>query len=131
MAATASTRPPFRADHVGSLLRPKELREAFRKYGTEPVASPAFVDIQERAIRDVVKLQEDAGLQVVTDGEFRRSSYWGRFVAALRGLRHQAGGVQVPRRSRSRGRLHGDLCQREARSAPSRWRRTSSSTCAK
>jgi 5-methyltetrahydropteroyltriglutamate--homocysteine methyltransferase len=86
MAATASTRPPFRADHVGSLLRPKALREAFRKYGKEPVASAEFVAIQERAIRDVVKLQEDAGLQVVTDGEFRRSSYWGRFVARCEGF---------------------------------------------
>src|ERR1700680_3089967 len=66
--ALASTLPPFRADHVGSLLRPKELREAFRKYGSEPVANPTFAQIQERAIRDVVKLQEEAGLQVVTDG---------------------------------------------------------------
>jgi 5-methyltetrahydropteroyltriglutamate--homocysteine methyltransferase len=86
MAATASTRPPFRADHVGSLLRPKELREAFRTYGREPTPSPAFVAVQERAIRDAVKLQEDAGLQVVTDGEFRRSSYWGRFVARCEGF---------------------------------------------
>ena len=86
MAATASTRPPFRADHVGSLLRPKELREAFRTHGREPTPSPAFVAVQERAIRDAVKLQEDAGLQVVTDGEFRRSSYWGRFVARCEGF---------------------------------------------
>jgi 5-methyltetrahydropteroyltriglutamate--homocysteine methyltransferase len=86
MAATASTRPPFRADHVGSLLRPKELREAFRKYGAEPVPCPAFIAIQERTIRDVAKLQEDAGLEVVTDGEFRRSSYWGRFVARCEGF---------------------------------------------
>jgi methionine synthase II (cobalamin-independent) len=86
MAAAASTRPPFRADHVGSLLRSKVLREAFRKYGKEPVAGPEFVAIQERAITDVVKLQEDSGLQVVTDGEFRRSSYWGRFVARCEGF---------------------------------------------
>jgi methionine synthase II (cobalamin-independent) len=86
MAATASTRPPFRADHVGSLLRPKALREAFRKYGREPIPSPAFVEVQERAIADAVKLQEDAGLQVVTDGEFRRSSYWGRFVSRCEGF---------------------------------------------
>ena len=54
MAATASTRPPFRADHVGSLLRPKELREAFRTHGRDPTPSPAFVEVQERAIADVV-----------------------------------------------------------------------------
>jgi 5-methyltetrahydropteroyltriglutamate--homocysteine methyltransferase len=86
MAATASARPPFRADHVGSLLRPRELREAYRRHGAELVASPAFIAIQERAIRDAVKLQEDVGLQVVTDGEFRRSSYWGRFVARCQGF---------------------------------------------
>jgi 5-methyltetrahydropteroyltriglutamate--homocysteine methyltransferase len=86
MAAVESTRPPFRADHVGSLLRPKELREAFRKHGRETVPSPAFVEVQERAIRDAVKLQEDTGLQVVTDGEFRRSSYWGRFVGRCQGF---------------------------------------------
>ena len=79
-------RPPFRADHVGSLLRPKELREAFRKYGSEGANDPDFIAIQERAIRDVVKLQEEAGLQVVTDGEFRRSSYWGRFVERCNGF---------------------------------------------
>ena len=82
----SAQRPPFRADHVGSLLRPKELREVFRTYGAEGTSDPAFIAIQERAIRDVVKLQEEAGLQVVTDGEFRRSSYWGRFVERCQGF---------------------------------------------
>lgn len=86
MATTPQQRPPFRADHVGSLLRPKELREAFRKYGSEGQAAPEFLEIQERAIRDVVKLQEEAGLKVATDGEFRRSSYWGRFVERCQGF---------------------------------------------
>ena len=86
MAATGPSRPPFRADHVGSLLRPKPLREAFRKYGSEPQASPALLAAQEAAIREVVELQESAGLQVVTDGEFRRSSYWGRFVQRCQGF---------------------------------------------
>src|SRR5262245_4249815 len=86
MPATASSRPPFRADHVGSLLRPKPLREAFRKYGAEPQTHPELVRAQDDAIREVIKLQESAGLQVVTDGEFRRSSYWGRFVARCQGF---------------------------------------------
>jgi len=84
--AHTTQRPPFRADHVGSLLRPKELREAFRKYGSKSASDPEFIAIQERAIRDVVKLQEDVGLKVVTDGEFRRSSYWGRFVERCQGF---------------------------------------------
>src|SRR5689334_10547836 len=86
MVAKAAQRPPFRADHVGSLLRPKFLREAFRKHGSEAETHPALLAAQERAIREVVELQESVGLQVVTDGEFRRSSYWGRFVAGCQGF---------------------------------------------
>ena len=86
MAATASSRPPFRADHVGSLLRPKPLREAFRRYGASPQIDPELLSAQDAAIREVVKLQESTGLEVVTDGEFRRSSYWGRFVARCQGF---------------------------------------------
>src|SRR5262245_42081658 len=86
MAHMATQRPPFRADHVGSLLRPKELRDAFRRYGSGELVAPAFAQVQDKAIRDVVRLQEDAGLKVVTDGEFRRSSYWGRFVERCTGF---------------------------------------------
>jgi 5-methyltetrahydropteroyltriglutamate--homocysteine methyltransferase len=86
MPAIGSSRPPFRADHVGSLLRPKALREAFRAWGGEGPEPPTLVAAQEAAIRDVVELQESAGLEVATDGEFRRSSYWGRFVARCEGF---------------------------------------------
>jgi methionine synthase II (cobalamin-independent) len=73
-------RPPFRADHVGSLLRPERLRQAFRQFAAREIDARAFNAIQDDAIRDVVRLQEEVGLEVVTDGEFRRGSYWGRFV---------------------------------------------------
>jgi methionine synthase II (cobalamin-independent) len=86
MATTAAQRPPFRADHVGSLLRPKELREAFRRHARGELSAAAFAQVQDDAIRDVVRLQEETGLQVVTDGEFRRSSYWGRFVERCNGF---------------------------------------------
>jgi 5-methyltetrahydropteroyltriglutamate--homocysteine methyltransferase len=86
MATATNQRPPFRADHVGSLLRPKELRDAFRRHAQGEIDDAAFAGIQDRAIRDVVRLQEDTGLQIVTDGEFRRSSYWGRFVERCRGF---------------------------------------------
>ena len=79
-------RPPFRADHIGSLLRPPELRKAFRQHTSGELADPAFRAIQDDAIRDVVKLQEDCGLGVVTDGEFRRISYWEKFVRLTAGL---------------------------------------------
>src|SRR5215468_7120904 len=86
MAVVATQRPPFRADHVGSLLRPKELREAFRRRAHGQLAPDQFLEIQDKAIRDAVRLQEQVGLEVVTDGEFRRSSYWGRFVERCQGF---------------------------------------------
>ncbi len=67
--------PPFRADHVGSLLRPKELHEARDKKKRGEMSAEQLRQIEDKAIRDVVKLQEDIGLQVTTDGEFRRT-FW-------------------------------------------------------
>ena len=78
--------PPFRADHIGSLLRPPALRQAFKDHLTGRIDDEHFVKIQDRCIRDVVKLQEAVGLQVVTDGEFRRGSYWSRFVDRIVGF---------------------------------------------
>ncbi|MDP6691744.1 MAG: 5-methyltetrahydropteroyltriglutamate--homocysteine S-methyltransferase [Alphaproteobacteria bacterium] len=78
--------PPFRAEHVGSLLRPKELTAAFRQHGAGEIDDAAFAEIQDRAIHDVVALQQDAGLGVVTDGEFRRGSYWGHVIGPVSGL---------------------------------------------
>ena len=79
-------RPPFRADHVGSLLRPAALRQAFKRHAAGEIGDREFSRIQDEAIREVVALQEDAGLAVVTDGEFRRGSYWGRFVERTDGF---------------------------------------------
>jgi len=79
-------RPPFRADHIGSLLRPRKLRDAFRAHAEGKLDERAFRTVQDEAIREVVKLQEDCGLQVVTDGEFRRISYWEKFVRLTQGL---------------------------------------------
>jgi 5-methyltetrahydropteroyltriglutamate--homocysteine methyltransferase len=76
----------FRADHIGSLLRPKKLREAFRRHAAGELRDDGLRAAQDEAIRDVVKLQEDCGLQVATDGEFRRTSYWEKFVRLTHGL---------------------------------------------
>ena len=73
-------RPPFRADHIGSLLRPQALRQAYRAFNDRALDEADFVAAQDAAIRDAIALQADAGLAVVTDGEFRRASYWSRFV---------------------------------------------------
>jgi methionine synthase II (cobalamin-independent) len=73
--------PPFRADHVGSLLRPKRLREAFRTLSGSELRA-----VQDECIREVVQLQKGCGLEAITDGEFRRISYWEKFVRLTRGL---------------------------------------------
>jgi 5-methyltetrahydropteroyltriglutamate--homocysteine methyltransferase len=78
--------PPFRADHIGSLLRPKKLREAFRKYSSGGIAERELRAVQDQCVREVIKLQEDCGVPVVTDGELRRVSYWEKFVRLTRGL---------------------------------------------
>jgi 5-methyltetrahydropteroyltriglutamate--homocysteine methyltransferase len=79
-------RPPFRADHIGSLLRPPPLRQAFRDHHGKKIGDARFTEIQDQCIRDVLRMQEDVGLKVVTDGEFRRGSYWGRFVERVDGF---------------------------------------------
>jgi 5-methyltetrahydropteroyltriglutamate--homocysteine methyltransferase len=75
MPGLDGSRPPFRADHVGSLLRPPELHaaRAARKAGTIDAAQLRAVE--DKTIRDAVRLQEDLGFQAATDGEFRRA-YW-------------------------------------------------------
>jgi 5-methyltetrahydropteroyltriglutamate--homocysteine methyltransferase len=78
--------PPFRADHVGSLLRPAALRQAFRSHAENAIGDDEFARVQDRCVRDAVRMQEKIGLEVVTDGEFRRGSYWGRFVERTEGL---------------------------------------------
>jgi 5-methyltetrahydropteroyltriglutamate--homocysteine methyltransferase len=83
---TSKGRPPFRADHVGSLLRPPALRQAFRAHGSGEISEAAFATAQDESIRDAVRRQEAIGLKVVTDGEFRRGSYWSRFVERVEGF---------------------------------------------
>jgi len=86
MRAPDRRAPPFRADPVGSLLRPAALRQAFKRYGAGELDAPSFHEIQNESIRAAVRRQEEAGLKVVTDGEFRRSSYWARFVERTAGF---------------------------------------------
>lgn len=69
------TNPPFRADVVGSLLRPQVLIDARRSYRERVIGREELVQIEDAAIREVVALQEAVGLNVVTDGEFRRQNY--------------------------------------------------------
>jgi 5-methyltetrahydropteroyltriglutamate--homocysteine methyltransferase len=78
--------PPFRADHIGSLLRPRELIEARHKLREGKIEPAELHAIEDRAIRDVVAFQEDVGLEVVTDGEFRRGAFFSHFVRSVDGM---------------------------------------------
>jgi 5-methyltetrahydropteroyltriglutamate--homocysteine methyltransferase len=78
--------PPFHADHVGSLLRPRALTLAFRRVAAGEIGREEFRALQNAAISGMVDLQAEVGLKVATDGEFRRSSYWSHFVEAVEGL---------------------------------------------
>ena len=69
------TTPPFRADHVGSLLRPQELHDAREKKKKGEISAEALRQVEDKCIRKAVKMQEDIGFQVATDGEFRRT-FW-------------------------------------------------------
>ena len=78
--------PPFRAEHIGSLLRPKSLSTAWRQLGAGEIAPSEFEAVVDDAIRAAVARQEEAGLRSITDGEFRHASYWSHFVEAIEGF---------------------------------------------
>jgi 5-methyltetrahydropteroyltriglutamate--homocysteine methyltransferase len=89
------TTPPFRADHVGSLLRPKELLAARQKHAEGALPDAALREIEDRHIRDAVKLQEDAGLLSITDGEFRRAIFHVDFLKRIGGVTVSAAQYRV------------------------------------
>ena len=80
------TTPPFRADHVGSLLRPRRLLQARDDHAAGRLSAEELRKVEDDAIRDVVRMQEDVGLQSATDGEFRRASWHMDFIYQLGGV---------------------------------------------
>jgi 5-methyltetrahydropteroyltriglutamate--homocysteine methyltransferase len=87
--------PPFRADHVGSFLRPDELLAARdRHFKERSIDRKTLREVEDRAIRDVVRLQEDLGLQGVTDGEFRRTYFHVDFLEQFEGVEVRGGIAQ-------------------------------------
>jgi 5-methyltetrahydropteroyltriglutamate--homocysteine methyltransferase len=78
--------PPFRADHVGSFLRPKPLVAARAKHARGEITAAELRAIEDGAIADVVKLQEDVGLQSITDGEYRRTYFHIDFLKRIEGV---------------------------------------------
>ena len=92
--------PPFRADHVGSFLRPSYLLEARAQHKAGTLDKAGLRAVEDRAIEDVVRFQEDLGLQGITDGEFRRTYFHVDFLEQLDGVETK-GGIQVSFRSTS------------------------------
>jgi 5-methyltetrahydropteroyltriglutamate--homocysteine methyltransferase len=78
---------PFRANHVGSLLRPPELRQARDKHEKGELSAAALREVEDRCIRDAVKMQEDIGMQGITDGEFRRTLWNADFLSQIEGVK--------------------------------------------
>jgi 5-methyltetrahydropteroyltriglutamate--homocysteine methyltransferase len=82
----ARTRPPFRADHVGSLLRPPRLMQARADHAAGAITAEELRAAEDDAIREAVALQRDVGLRSATDGEFRRASWHMDFIYQLGGV---------------------------------------------
>jgi len=87
----AKLNPPFRADHVGSLLRPEELLQARQRFQNDEISKEQLRTIEDRCIREAVKQQESVGLQSITDGEYRRTFFHVDFLERLEGVTVRGG----------------------------------------
>jgi 5-methyltetrahydropteroyltriglutamate--homocysteine methyltransferase len=96
--------PPFRADHVGSLLRPPELLNAREDFAAGRLSPEELRVVEDDAIRAVVRMQHDVGLQSATDGEFRRGSWHMDFIYELGGIEKVDGDISVKFRNE-----HGEI----------------------
>lgn len=76
----------YRTEVIGSLLRPEEVKEAMRGAQSGEVGREELEEVQDRAILDAIALQEETGMEVITDGEYRRAIFWDPVIAALDGL---------------------------------------------
>ena len=80
------SKPPFRADVVGSLLRTAPLKEARARRERGEISGPQLKEVEDREIEKIIKKQEEAGLRLATDGEFRRSWWHFDFLGMLDGV---------------------------------------------
>ncbi len=83
---SASTSPPFRADHVGSLLRPQRLLEARDDFAAGRSRPAELRSVEDQEIPKAIRMQEEVGLQSATDGEFRRTTWHMDFIYRLGGI---------------------------------------------
>jgi 5-methyltetrahydropteroyltriglutamate--homocysteine methyltransferase len=92
---SSRTKPPFRADHVGSLLRPQQLLKAREDHAAGRLDDEELRAVEDAGIREIVGKQEEIGLQSATDGEFRRASWHMDFIYQLDGVTTEAGNIKV------------------------------------
>ncbi len=95
MTVSLRTTPPFRADHVGSLLRPPELLRAREEFAADRLSAEQLRAVEDDAVRSVVAMQHAAGLSSATDGEFRRASWHMDFIYGLGGIERAPGDIKV------------------------------------
>jgi 5-methyltetrahydropteroyltriglutamate--homocysteine methyltransferase len=100
------TKPPYRADHVGSLIRPDALIKAREQAEQKTIPEAELKRIQQAAIRDVVRMQEELGLQLVTDGEYNRHSWHRDFMLKFQNVRMMPSKLTVRFHSADGDRLH-------------------------
>ena len=95
IASGRRTTPPFRADHVGSLLRPRRLLEAREDLAKGTITAAQLRTIEDEEITKLVQMQRDVGLQSATDGELRRGSWHMDFIYQLGGIERVQGDIEV------------------------------------
>lgn len=83
---TSPRAPPFRAEHIGSLLRPEELVKHRYAVADKSVTPESLVPVEQKAIREVVALQQSCGIHSITNGEYSRHQFWGTFFETLDGM---------------------------------------------
>jgi len=91
----ANSVTPFRADHVGSFLRPPKLKAAREQFKAGAIDATALRAVEDQCIREVVREQQDIGLQLVTDGEYRRTWYHADFLTQIQGVQIRNGTFPV------------------------------------
>jgi 5-methyltetrahydropteroyltriglutamate--homocysteine methyltransferase len=83
---TASAKTFLHADHVGSMLRPQKLKDAARAFFGKRMEAAEFKRITDECVLEAIRLQEEAGMKSITDGEFRRASWFDGFIQAVEGI---------------------------------------------
>jgi 5-methyltetrahydropteroyltriglutamate--homocysteine methyltransferase len=85
----------YRSDVVGSLLRPAYLKQARAKHQSNEISETEFKQVEDRAVKEAIALQTEAGLDVISDGEMRRYAFYGHFIDATDGF-DKFGGWAIP-----------------------------------